>query len=84
MSHDLPATKKIPNCITKQHFYKIYAPMPEYVLKKIINEIIVANRITKSKFKDIPVARIKKAHYVFKEEILEFAKDFGIPTGYEL
>jgi len=75
--------KSLPIAISKVNFVKLYFPMSERFLKDEINKIISENRRTNFKaFEKFSNEKIIKTKTIFRNELISFAKIYGLPNGY--
>lgn len=75
--------KPLPNSMKKTLMVKLYAPMSEHFIRKEMNRIILGSRrINFPQFSHYTDEQLKLERVIFRNEIIEFAKDYDLPNGY--
>ena len=75
---------QVPNSMTKKQLFSAFYPTPERLLRSSINQIIIDSRRKHSKNNNLTDKEIKDTKTVFKDEIFELFKEFGIPKIFEV
>ena len=74
--------KPIPKSMLKIDLYKLYEPMSKGFIRAEINSIILGNRKSMKCFEHKTELQLKQTRFVFRNEIIEFAKIFGFPDEF--
>lgn len=79
MENSTTPQPQVPNSMTKKQLFKAFYPTPERLVRISMKLIIIDNRRKHPKNEQISDEELVRTKTVFKDEIFELFKEFGVP-----